>query len=108
MEAKTMRRNSLVRALLVLALLCAGMLFAQSVPVQNINAQRNPNLAEAQKLCSQAFDAVVRAQKANSYDMQGHAEKAKQLLIQASQELGMAAKIADSAAPAKAKGPGTK
>ena len=92
-----MRRNFLVRALLVLALLCAGMLFAQNMPVENVNAQRNPNLAEVQSLCKQAFEAISRAQKANSYDMRGHAEKAKQLLIQASQELAIADRIADSA-----------
>jgi len=101
------RRNLGLRALLVLALLCAGMLFAQNMPVENINAQRNPNLAEAQKLCNQAFEEVTKAQKANKYDMQGHAAKAKHLLIQASQELVMADKIADSATPRKTKGLGT-
>jgi hydroxymethylpyrimidine/phosphomethylpyrimidine kinase len=83
------------------------MLFAQNAPVQNVNAQRNPNLAEAQKLCGQAFQEVTKAQKANKYDMKGHAAKAKQLLIQASQELSEADKIADSAHPGKSSGPGT-
>ena len=114
------RRNLGLRALLVLALLCAGMLFAQNLPignintqrnpnmpVGNINAQRNPNLGQAQKLCSEAYQWIVKAQKANKYDMQGHAAKAKHLLIQASQELVMADKIADSATPRKTKGLGT-
>jgi phage gp46-like protein len=105
MEGRMMRKNFLLRALLVLALLCAAMLFAQTPPVQNIDPQRNPNLAEAQKLCNEAFEWIVKAQQANNYDMQGHAEKAKQLLVQATQELAIADKIADSAKPVAAKGP---
>jgi hypothetical protein len=76
------------------------MLFAQGGPVQDVNAQRNPNLAEAQKLCNQAFQEVSKAQKANKYDMKGHAANAKKLLVQAAQELSEADKIADSASPA--------
>ena len=97
----------ILQAILVLALLCAGMLFAQkshteqSMPVENVNAGRNPNLAAAQKYCNQAFEEVTKAQKANKYDMKGHAAKAKQLLIQASQELSTADKIADSTTPGK-------
>ena len=105
-----MRRNLLFRVLLVLAVLCAGMLFAQNAPqkpVENVNAQRNPNLAAAQRLCNQAFEEVTKAQKANKYDMKGHAAKAKQLLVQATQELSEADKIADSASPGKTKNSGT-
>ena len=93
-----MRKNFLLQALFVLALLCAGILIAQT-PVQNINAQRNPNLAQAQKLCNDAYQWAVKAQQANKYDMQGHAQKAKQLLVQAAQELAIAHKIADSVKP---------
>jgi len=101
------RRILVLRGALVLALLCVGVLFAQNMPVENINAQRNPNLAEAQKLCNQAFQEITKAQKANHYDMKGHAAKAKQLLMQASQELSAADKIADSVTPGKSTNPAT-
>jgi hypothetical protein len=88
------RRNLLVRALLVLALLCAGLLFAQR-PADNIDANRHPNLAAAQQLCNQAFDKLVEAQKENQFDMEGHAQKAKDLLVQASHEIKAAALAAN-------------
>ena len=88
------RRNLLVRALLVLALLCAGLLFAQR-PADNIDANRHPNLAAAQQLCNQAYDKLVEAQKANQFDMNGHAQKAKDLLVQASHEIKAAALAAN-------------
>jgi hypothetical protein len=97
-----LRRSIVLRSSLAIALLCGVVLFAQKPlerPAENVNAQRNPNLAAAQKLCGQAFEEVTKAQKANKYDMKGHAQKAKQLLVQASQELAEADKIADSATP---------
>jgi hypothetical protein len=86
---------------MVLAVFCAGTLLAQNKPVENVNAQRNPNLAAAQRFCLQAFDKVHEAQLANKYDMKGHAAKAKELLVEASEELSTADKIADSAHPGK-------
>jgi hypothetical protein len=70
-------------------------------PEEDINAERNPNLADAQRLCLKAFDKVHEAQIANKYDMKGHAAKAKELLVQASEELSTAAKMADAAHPGK-------
>ncbi|HLI63984.1 MAG TPA: hypothetical protein VKV05_11325 [Terriglobales bacterium] len=80
--------------LLAAALFFAGMAVAQR-PVQNINASRNPNLAAAQKLVADAFDKITAAQQANRYDMEGHAQKAKNLLLQANQELKLAADWAE-------------
>jgi len=100
----------MIRASLVLAFLCVGLLFPQNPPerpAEDVDAQRNPNLAAAQKLCVQAFEAVTRAQKANHYDMKGHAAKAKELLIRASQELSEADKIAESVAPSRGPSSGT-
>ena len=54
----------------------------------------HPNLAAAQKLTAQAFDKLEAAQKANEYDLGGHAAKAKNLLKQASAEIKLAAEAA--------------
>ncbi len=54
-------------------------------------ARQHPNLTEAQQLMQQAYQKIVTAQKDNHYDMQGHAEKAKQLIQQAINELSQAA-----------------
>jgi hypothetical protein len=81
---------------MVLAVLCAGTLLAQNKPVEDVNAERNPNLAAAQHFCLEAFNKAHEAQVANKYDMKGHAAKAKELLVQASQEISAADKIADA------------
>jgi hypothetical protein len=71
------------------------MLFAQERPADNIDPQRHPNLAEAQKLCNRAYDKLVEAQGANQFDMNGHAQKAKDLLVEASHEMKAAALAAN-------------
>jgi hypothetical protein len=90
-----MRKNLLLRTFLVPALLCTGMLYAQKKPARNVSAARHPNLAAAQRLSAQAFEKLTAAQKANEYDMDGHAKKAKDLLEQANQELKLAAESAN-------------
>lgn len=80
-----------------LALCLAGTAFAEKKPVQNVNPQKHPNIAAAQNLSRQAFDKIVAAQKANEWDMQGHAEKAKQLLEEVNNELKLAAEAANAA-----------
>jgi F0F1-type ATP synthase membrane subunit b/b' len=77
----------------VLLLMVAAAL-AQK-PVRNVSAGRHPNIAAAQKLSQQAFDKIVAAQQANEWDMQGHAQKAKDLLQQANNELREAATAAN-------------
>ena len=89
------RRTSVLQSLLVLALLCVGMLFAQQRPADNINPQLHPHLAKAQRICNQAYDALVEAQGANDFDMEGHAAKAKQLLVEASHQIKAAALAAN-------------
>lgn len=59
-------------------------------PVQNIG-KRHPNLMQAQKLSRQAYDRMTAAQRANEYDMGGHAARAKELLEQANEEMKKAA-----------------
>jgi uncharacterized protein YxeA len=63
-------------------------------PVKNIGS-KHPNLAKAQQLISDAYDRVTAAQKANEFDLGGHAAKAKDFLEQASQELKLAAQHAN-------------
>ena len=89
--------SKLVRSLaLGLTLSLAASAFAAK-PVQNVNPQKHPNIAAAQNLSRQAFEKVVAAQKANEWDMQGHAEKAKQLLEEVNHELKLAAEAANAA-----------
>jgi len=98
------RRNSLLLSLLILVLLGVGLLFAQERPVDNINPQLHPHLAKAQRLCNQAYNALVEAQGANDFDMEGHAAKAKELLAEASRQM----KAAALAANKEGKHPGPK
>jgi hypothetical protein len=60
-----------------------------------VDPYRHPNLAEAQSLIAQAIDRVTAAQQANEYDMNGHAARAKDLLMQANHEIQLAAKAAN-------------
>lgn len=75
-----------------LIFLAAGYVIAQ--PRENVGG-RHPNLAAAQRLCRQAWQRTVDAQQANEWDMAGHAQKAKDLLDQASNELKLAAQAAN-------------
>ncbi len=68
--------------------------FAQK-PARNVSPHRHPNLAAAQRLSQQAFERIVTAQQANEWDMQGHAQRAKDLLDQANRELKQAAGAAN-------------
>jgi hypothetical protein len=78
----------------------AGVLFCVSVtiaqePVHNVDAAKHPNLRAAQNQIVSAYHYIDAAQKANDWDMEGHAAKAKDLLIQASNELKDAAEMAN-------------
>lgn len=86
--------KNLLMLLLGAMLLCGGIALAQK-PVQNVNPQRHPNLAAAQRLSEQAYQKIIAAQEANEWDMQGHAQKAKELLEQVNQQLKLAAEAAN-------------
>jgi F0F1-type ATP synthase membrane subunit b/b' len=82
----------------MLSMLLGGALISGSAfakPVRNVSAAKHPNIAAAQKLAAQAFEKVVAAQKANEYDLGGHAQKAKELLEQVNAELKAAAEQAN-------------
>lgn len=91
---RTVRLNVFTAVGLALALIFSGYLFAQR-PERDINPNRHPNLAAAQRFINQAFQKINDAQHANEWDMSGHAQKAKDLLDQASHEVKEAAEDAD-------------
>ncbi len=78
----------------VSCLILTGVAFAQR-PKENVSPGRHPNLAAAQRHCQEAFDRVIAAQKANEWDMNGHAQRAKEMLEKASSELKEAAEAAN-------------
>ena len=88
--------RTVLSLLLAVALVLSGIALAQK-PVENINPNNHPNLAAAQRLAAESYEKIVAAQKANDYDMQGHADKAKELLVQVNQELKKAAEAANQA-----------
>ena len=76
-----------------LLVLAGAIVFAQ--PKENISKGRHPNLAAAQRLSQQAWEKIVAAQQANEWDLQGHAQKAKELLDQVNNELKLAAEASN-------------
>jgi hypothetical protein len=87
--------RKIVFSLIVSMLMLSGSAAFAREPVENVNPYRQPNIAEAQRLCRMAYENVVAAQKANEYDMGGHAQKAKELLEKANWELKQAAQVAN-------------
>ena len=83
----------------VVAALLGGLLIASTAlaqrPSENVNPGRHPNLAAAQRAIEQAFNRLTEAQRANEWDMKGHAEKAKKLLDEASEEIKLAAEASN-------------
>ena len=65
-------------------------------PADNVGHHRHPNLAAAQRLTTQAYEKIVAAQRANEFDLGGHAAKAKELLDQANRELKEAAEASNA------------
>ena len=87
-----MKKTALATA--AAALFFSGMAIAQR-PVENVNPHRHPNLAAAQRLSEQAYQKCIAAQQANEFDLDGHAQKAKELLEQANQQLKQAAEASN-------------
>ena len=89
----TMIKTRVLAAILGSLLAIGGIVLAQ--PKKNVSAARHPNLAAAQRLSHNAYEKVVAAQEANEWDMQGHAQKAKDLLDQVNKELKLSAEAAN-------------
>jgi hypothetical protein len=88
------KRKIFLGIVLCAGLVGGGMLLAQG-PVANIDPHRHPSLAEAQQHIQQAYAKTDEAQKANKEELGGHAEKAKEHLMEADRELKAAAEFAD-------------
>jgi hypothetical protein len=84
-----------IAAIAALPVLCLGTVALAQRPKENVTPGRHPNLAAAQRLTEQAWQRIVAAQEANEFDMQGHAQKAKNLLDEANKELKLAAEAAN-------------
>ena len=89
-----MTKKTFVLPLSLAALLLCGATLAQE-PVVDIDASMHPHLAAAQRDVVEANRAVAEAQKDNKWDMHGHAEKARQLLVEVNNELKAAALTAN-------------
>jgi hypothetical protein len=94
-----MKRNILARKRIVVTALAGCLMLGSAAiaqkPKTNVSSARHPNLAAAQHLSAQAYQKIIAAQQANEWDMQGHAQKAKDLLEQANNELKQAAQAAN-------------
>jgi hypothetical protein len=75
-------------------LMIGGVVIAQP-PETNVSAARHPNLAAAQRLSLQAWEKIAAAQQANEWDLQGHAQKAKELLVEVNKEIKLAAEASN-------------
>jgi len=76
-------------------LLLLGVAAIAQPPRRNVSPARHPNIAAAQRLSQQAFEKIEAAQRANEWDMEGHAQKAKNLLDEVNRELKLAAEAAN-------------
>ena len=93
MKLRMLKTRTVAVILGSLLMLAGAIVFAQ--PKENISKGRHPNLAAAQRLSQQAWERIVAAQQANEWDLQGHAQKAKELLDQVNNELKLAAEASN-------------
>jgi hypothetical protein len=75
------------------AFVLGAVVFAQQPPV-NVG-EKHGNMRAAQELIRQAWNKVDLAQQDNNYNLGGHAGRAKELLVQASEEIKQAAEAAN-------------
>jgi len=75
--------------------MCAALAAAAvtSVPSLAGPEAHHPNIIAARNDVNHAIAKLENAQKANEYDMGGHAAKAKQLLAEALEEMRLAAEV---------------
>lgn len=88
------KRSLIITTTLLLTVAFVGVIFAQG-PVVNIDRRRHGNLAAAQSFIVQAYQKLDRAQQANEDQLGGHAQRAKDLLTQADEEIRLAADVAN-------------
>ena len=86
------KKDMLIGTALGLIVGCSGAIFAQ--PAVNIGG-RHGNLRAAQQYIVAAWQRIDTAQIDNNYNLGGHAGRAKELLVQADEELKQAAIVAN-------------
>jgi hypothetical protein len=85
------------KSIIITAAICLPLGFAVAGPLKG-----HPNMVAAAKALDTASDKITAAQKANEWDMDGHAEKAKAAIATAVDELKKAGEVANAKeAPAK-------
>ena len=88
-------KKSILAGVCALLMVITGVLFAAQPPARNVSPRRHPHLAAAQRLAHQAFEKILEAQRANEWDLGGHAQRAKELLDQVNNELKQAAEVSN-------------
>jgi hypothetical protein len=89
------KRNLFISTALYTAIACIEVTSAQA-PVVNIDPHRHGNLSAAQKFIVQAYQRLNAAQRANQDQLGGHAQRAKDLLTQADEEIRLAANVSNA------------
>jgi hypothetical protein len=87
-------KSSVITVMACIVSVLAGVMLAQA-PVVNIDHRRHGNLAAAQSYIVQAYQKLDQAQQANEDQLGGHAQRAKELLTQADEEIRLAANVAN-------------
>jgi len=88
-------KSANLKRIVIVAGLVTAATIAVAQTVQNVDPSRHGNLAAAQTLIAQAYERMTMAQQSNNYELGGHAARAKQLLSEAANEIGLAAATAD-------------
>jgi hypothetical protein len=88
------KKDLLIGTALGLIMGCSGAMFAQA-PVVDIG-NRHGNLRAAQQYILSAWQRIGNAQADNNDQLGGHAQRAKDFLVQANEELRLAANVANS------------
>ena len=81
-------KKALFAALITAFVMTAGVAYAKMAP-------KHPNLVAAQVDLGHAWDRVLAAQKANEFDLGGHAQKAKEAMDVANKEIKLAIEAAN-------------
>ncbi|SDF21812.1 hypothetical protein [Terriglobus roseus] len=88
-------KHSKLAIVLGLATMSYAVAHAQ-MPTVTVDPSRHGNLAHAQESVIQAYSSISEAQRENDSHLGGHAQRAKELLAQANQEIGLAGDQADA------------
>jgi hypothetical protein len=88
-------KNLLMLVALGGAVVAAGCATAQAGNPPVDIGDRHGNLRAAQELIQQAYARINRAQADNDSQLGGHAQRAKDLLSEASEELRLAANVSN-------------